>query len=220
MARGARGNSWGPVPRAGIKIKLPKRLPRHLTRGELRAILSAPVTSDFSDFTTRVAVELLFDTGVRVSELAALRDTDVDLDGAVITILGKGDRQRRVHIPDTAVVDLLNSYRSARHAHHARTDLFLINSGGMPTSANVIRRLVRRHAERAELSRRVTPHMFRHSVATYLLEVGVDIRYVQRLLGHRSISTTEIYTHVADAALKSRIVECHPRRGILDGRPM
>jgi integrase/recombinase XerD len=79
----------------------------------------------------------------------------------------------------------------------------------------MIRRLVRLHGERSEVRDRVTPHMFRHSVATYLLEEGVDIRYVQRLLGHRSISTTEIYTHVADAALKVRITERHPRRGIV-----
>jgi integrase len=79
----------------------------------------------------------------------------------------------------------------------------------------MIRRLVRLHGERSEVRDRVTPHMFRHSVATYLLEEGVDIRYVQRLLGHRSISTTEMYTQVADSALKVRINEKHPRRGIV-----
>jgi integrase/recombinase XerD len=80
----------------------------------------------------------------------------------------------------------------------------------------MIRRLIRLHGERSDVRDRVTPHMF-HSVATYLLEEGVDIRYVQRLLGHRSISTTEIYTQVADAALKVRITEKHPRRGIVRG---
>lgn len=92
---------------------------------------------------------------------------------------------------------------------------FSLNPRGGPASPQYIRRLVRQLGENAALTRRVTPHMFRHSVATYLLEEGVDIRYVQRLLQNRSIGTTEIYTHVADAALKSRVIERHPRKAIL-----
>jgi len=162
-----------------------------------------------------VAVELLFGTGIRVAELAALRNEDLDLQGAVITIVGKGDRQRRVYVPDAEVRELLAVYRSARTERSSGTSVFLLNSRGEAASPQFIRRLVRQLAEEAKLDRRVTPHMFRHSVATYLLEEGVDIRYVQRLLGHRSIGTTEIYTHVADAVLKSRVIERHPRRTIM-----
>jgi len=162
-----------------------------------------------------MAAELLFATGIRVAELASLRDCDIDLVGGVITITGKGSRQRRVYIPDADIRELIVGYRCTRDARERYADSFLTNSRGDAASPQYIRRLVRELGEKAALARRVTPHMFRHSIATYLLEEGVDIRYVQRLLGHRSIVTTEIYTHVADAALKSRVVEKHPRKSIL-----
>lgn len=162
-----------------------------------------------------MAAELLFATGIRVAELATLRDDDIDMTADVITIIGKGSRQRRVYIPDAEIRELIIVYRQARDAREPDAESFLVNSRGGSASPQYIRRLVRQLAENAALSRRVTPHMFRHSVATYLLEEGVDIRYVQRLLGHRSIVTTEIYTHVADAALKSRVIERHPRKTIL-----
>ena len=198
-----------------IRIRMPKRLPRVIARSDLRRLLRHGGTQSFSDLTAYVATELLFATGMRVSELASLLDRAVDLDDGTITIIGKGNRQRRVFIPDE-IKSLLRDYRAVRD-RCAAADTFLVNSRGAAASPQMIRRLVRIHGERALVRDRVTPHMFRHSVATYLLEEGVDIRYVQRLLGHRSISTTEIYTHVADTALKVRITERHPRRTSVDG---
>lgn len=204
-----------PFRAARVRIKLPRRLPRVLSRAELASILEHPPAGDFTSLTARIAAELLFATGIRVAELSGLRDDDIDLAAGVITIVGKGSRQRRVYIPDSDIRELVVAYRHARSARGLATDSFLVNSRGGPASPQYIRRLIRQLGESAAVSRRVTPHMFRHSVATYLLEEGVDIRYVQRLLGHRSIVTTEIYTHVADAALKSRVVERHPRKAIL-----
>lgn len=204
-----------PFRGARVRIRLPRRLPRVLSRAELATLLQHPPSADFSGLTAHVAAELLFATGVRVAELAGLRDDDIDLAAGVITIIGKGSRQRRVYIPDSDIRELVVAYRLARREQGHSGESFLTNSRGGPASPQLIRRLIRTLAENAALTRRVTPHMFRHSIATYLLEEGVDIRYVQRLLGHRSIGTTEIYTHVADAALKSRVVERHPRKAIL-----
>ena len=204
-----------PFRGARVRIRLPRRLPRVLSRAELATILEHRPSGDFASLTARIAAELLFATGIRVAELASLRDDDIDLTAGVITIIGKGSRQRRVYIPDSDIRDLVIAYRHARNALAHAPAFFLVNSRGDPASPQFIRRLVRQLGENAALTRRVTPHMFRHSVATYLLEEGVDIRYVQRLLGHRSIVTTEIYTHVADAALKSRVIERHPRKSIL-----
>lgn len=204
-----------PFRGARIRIRLPRRLPRVLSRAELATILEHRAGSDFGSLTGRVATELLFATGIRVAELASLRDEDIDLTAGVISIIGKGSRQRRVYIPDSDIRDLIVAYRCERDSRDREVESFLVNSRGGAASPQYIRRLVRQLGESAALTRRVTPHMFRHSVATYLLEEGVDIRYVQRLLGHRSIVTTEIYTHVADAALKSRVVERHPRKTIL-----
>lgn len=207
-----------PFRTARIRIRMPKRLPRVIARADLRRLLLHELPSTFADLTGYVATEILFATGMRVSELAGLLDAAVDVEDGTITIIGKGNRQRRVFVPDE-LKSLLRDYRIARDRCATSATTFLINSRGEPASPQMIRRLVRLHGERSAVRDRVTPHMFRHSVATYLLEEGVDIRYVQRLLGHRSISTTEIYTHVADAALKVRITERHPRRGIV-GRPV
>jgi site-specific recombinase XerD len=200
-----------------IRIRMPKRLPRVIARGDLRRLLRhdpAPARHTFAELTGYVATELLFATGMRVSELAGLLDRAVDVEDGIITIIGKGNRQRRVFVPDD-VKPLLDDYRLVRDRTTPTADTFLTNSRGDAASPQLIRRLVRLRGERCALRDRITPHMFRHSVATYLLEEGVDIRYVQRLLGHRSISTTEMYTHVADASLKVRITEKHPRRTIV-----
>lgn len=203
-----------PFRGARIRIRMPKRLPRVIARSDLRRLLVHELPDIFADLTGYVATELLFATGMRVGELASLLDAAVDVDDGTITIVGKGNRQRRVFVPDELKA-LLRDYRAARDHCASSADTFLVNTRGDAASPQMIRRLVRIHGERSAVRDRVTPHMFRHSVATYLLEEGVDIRYVQRLLGHRSISTTEIYTHVADAALKVRINEKHPRKGIV-----
>lgn len=203
-----------PFRGAKIRIRMPKRLPRVIARSDLRRLLRHERPHAFADLTAYVATELLFATGMRVSELASLLDAAVDVDDGTITIVGKGNRQRRVFVPDELKA-LLRDYRTARDVTACSADTYLVNSRREPASPQMIRRLIRIHGERSDVRDRITPHMFRHSVATYLLEEGVDIRYVQRLLGHRSISTTEIYTHVADAALKVRITEKHPRRAIL-----
>jgi site-specific recombinase XerD len=211
------GTTDDPFRGARIRIRMPKRLPRVIARADLRRLLrddARQVPRSFSDLTAYIATELLFATGMRVSELAGLLDRAVDLEDGTITSVGKGNRQRRVFVPEE-IKALLTDYRVVRDRCARDAETFLVNSRGAAASPQMIRRLVRIHGERCSVRDRVTPHMFRHSVATYLLEEGVDIRYVQRLLGHRSISTTEIYTHVADAALKVRITERHPRRTIL-----
>ena len=197
-----------PILGVRFRIRLPKRLPRVIPRNDLRTLLRQDAGCDSSSFgtlTARVSVELLFATGMRVGELAGLLDSAVDLEEGIITIIGKGNRQRRVFILQE-ITELLRDYQRVRDSARPKADTFLTNTRGTAASAPCIRRLIRIHAERAAVPQRITPHMFRHSAATYLLEEGVDIRYVQRLLGHRSISTTEIYTHVADSALRTRIV--------------
>ncbi len=203
-----------PFRGARIRIRTPKRLPRVIARADLRRLLLHERPRAFADLTGYVATELLFATGMRVSELAGLLDAAVDVEDGTITIIGKGNRQRRVFVPEE-LKSLLRDYRTIRARASVDADTFLVNSRGAAASPQMIRRLIRIHGERSAVRDRITPHMFRHSVATYLLEEGVDIRNVQRLLGHRSISTTEIYTHVGDAALKTRITERHPRRGIV-----
>jgi len=210
---------WGQDPFSGpkIRIRMPRRLPRVIARSDLRRLLlpvAEPTTQTLTDLTAYVAVEVLFATGMRVGELASLPDRAVDVEEGTMTITGKGNRQRRVFVLDE-LKSILRDYRTIRDQYFNGAETFLVNARGTAASTETIRRLIRIRGERCAIRGRVTPHMFRHSVATYLLEEGVDIRHVQRLLGHRSISTTEMYTSVADASLRLRITEHHPRRAIV-----
>ena len=230
-----------PFHRLELNIRLPKRLPRSLTRGELRALLTAahralglgsgPAALErmtrrigrrgFNDLTALVALELLFATGMRVGELVSITRERLDLEEGVVAILGKGDRERRVFVAEPALRKLLAAYLAARArvglraaAAGAAKEPLLVNSQGNAASAQLIRKLIGRLAAGAGLARHVTPHMLRHSAATHLLEAGVDIRYVQRLLGHHSIATTERYTQVSDGSLKSAITAARARERV------
>ncbi|WP_051340726.1 tyrosine-type recombinase/integrase [Azospirillum halopraeferens] len=219
-----------PFHRLDARIRLPRRLPRSLTGEEMAALLRAAAAgagiagrpteakvrkaaarAGADSLTALVAVELLLCTGLRVGELAAVRLGDLDRGAGVLTVNGKGSRQRRVFLPDPVTVALVESYLAARAARAPGHDRLLITASGGPADAAHIRLLVRRTGEAAGLERRITPHMLRHTAATQLLENGVDIRFVQRLLGHQSISTTEGYTTVTDSSLRTSIVEARAR---------
>lgn len=213
-----------PFHRLDARIRLPKRLPRNLTDDEVRKLrrvamdrvgLSGRITeqkalrvaqrTDSNAFTALVVLEVLLCTGLRVGELVSIRRTDIDLVERVITIIGKGSRQRRVFLPDDETAALVSAYGSATTARRGAHDMFIVTGSGAPGTTAFVRSLLRVTAAEAEITRRITPHMLRHTAATRLLENGLDIRFVQRLLGHQSISTTEIYTAVTDTSLKAAI---------------
>jgi site-specific recombinase XerD len=198
-------------PFALLKLQLPrrKRLPRTLSRPEVSSLmtsLAAPTgpRSD-NDDALSLAVSLMVATGIRVGELCGLTVDDVSPDGATCRIHGKGSRDRMAYISDAplraALVHLVRARRRSGLGHGA---LFL-NRHGLTLKPQSIRSRLRRHSRQIGLTRRVTPHMLRHTAATLLIETGVDIRFVQRLLGHSSIATTEIYTHVSDEALRTTL---------------
>jgi integrase/recombinase XerD len=149
----------------------------------------------------RIAVRLMVSTGIRVGELCKLQVEDVSPDGTTLRIQGKGSRDRVAYVIDSELRDELGRLAQQRRTNAAVSALFL-NRYGAPMKPQSIRSKLRRNAAEAGLTRRVTPHMLRHTAATLLIETGVDIRFVQRLLGHSSIATTEIYTHVSDEALR------------------
>lgn len=193
-----------PFRRAEIRIRLPKRLPRCLTAPELRTLLRA---ADTAKPVLNLAVKLMFTTGCRVGELVALRQDDVDMEARTLRVRGKGDRERQVFLTaDSVVADLGHLLRLRRMQGATGPDPLLAGLDGQALTTDWVRRHLRRLAQSAGLTRRITPHMLRHSAATSLLEAGVDIRFVQRLLGHRSIATTEIYTHVSDERLKKVVL--------------
>jgi integrase/recombinase XerD len=195
-----------PFRTAEVRIRLPKRLPRCLTAAELRALFSARKTASPA---IALGILLLFTTGMRVAELCALRVADIDLDRRTLRIRGKGDRERQVFLVSSEVVAELRVYLRDQKLRGAPSSPLFRTALGCGLSTDRVRAGLRRVAKAAGLARRITPHMLRHSAATSLLEAGVDIRFVQRLLGHRSISTTEIYTHVSDERLKQVVVKAN-----------
>jgi integrase/recombinase XerD len=200
-----------PDPFAKWKPKLArrKRLPRTLSRGEISSLLSSlkpgsrrrSVAIEGGSLPT--AVRLMVCTGIRVGELCKIRIDDVSPDGSAFRIQGKGSRDRVAYISDPALrAELSEIVRNRRKAGDSCAALFL-NRRGSTMKPQSIRSKLRRYAEKeAGIARRITPHMLRHTAATLLIETGVDIRFVQRMLGHSSIATTEIYTHVSDEALR------------------
>ena len=199
-----------PDPFAKWKPKLArrKRLPRTLSRGEISSLLSSLKAGSRRaqkrlEGCLPTAVRLMVCTGIRVGELCKVRTDDVSPDGSTFRIQGKGSRDRVAYISDPALrAELCELVRYRRKANDSCAALF-INRRGSMMKPQSIRSKLRRYAEdEAGLSRRITPHMLRHTAATLLIETGVDIRFVQRMLGHSSIATTEIYTHVSDEALR------------------
>jgi len=201
-----------PFAQIDIHFPLPKRLPRCLGREELAALASAAKSANP---TTRLATLLLHATGIRIGELASVRLGDINLDEGTIRIFGKGSRERQVFLPDSRSVELLRGYVATLRANAGLDEALLLNRSARPATAASLRARLKTLARRARLRRTVTPHMLRHTAATSLLEAGVDIRFVQRLLGHQSIATTQIYTHVSDRALKLAITSANTCKAFL-----
>lgn len=210
-------------PAEGLSLRFaqPKRLPRVISAGELSRLLrhltlqaglgrglvgsSIPVGRQV-EITTLLATLLLVGTGMRVGELTGVTLAEVDLESRTIRVLGKGLRERMVYLSNDWVVSLLQAYLLPRETV-ANDEALLLNRSGHPLSSCALRARLERAGMESGLGRRLTPHMLRHTAATQLIEAGVDIRFVQRLLGHASLMTTEIYTHVADRSLRNAVIE-------------
>lgn len=156
-------------------------------------------------------IELLFATGIRISELCSLKPSDIDLENNTVLIYGKGSKERILQFGNCEVISALATYQSTFKADISACGYFFVNKRKQKLSDQSVRFMINRYAALAEIEQHITPHMFRHSFATLLLEQDVDIRYIQKMLGHSSISTTEIYTHVSSAKQKDILVNKHPR---------
>jgi site-specific recombinase XerD len=197
-----------PFEKTELCIRLPARLPRCLELRDVRRLMRHRQAQGPD---CALALALLLATGVRVGELAGLRLGDVDAAAGRLRIFGKGNRERTVFVTDARLREELRAYLSVRHGVTRRPteDKMLTDRRGRPLSAARIRNAITKLGRAAGLERRVTPHMLRHTAATMLLESGTDIRFVQRLLGHRSIVTTQIYTHVSDRALQAALARAN-----------
>ena len=157
-------------------------------------------------------LETLFSTGMRISELCNLKSSEVDMHDAVIRIYGKGSKERIIQIGNADVKKLLNSYIAEYGPEIQISGFFFTNANATRLSDQAVRRMINKYCSLASIELHITPHMFRHTFATSLLEADVDIRYIQEMLGHSSITVTEIYTHVALSKQKDILTAKHPRQ--------
>jgi integrase/recombinase XerD len=194
--------------------KTGRPLPKTLSEADVEALLAAPDTKTDLGLRDRAMLELLYATGLRVSELVGLRVEQVNLRHGVVRTLGKGSKERLVPLGEEASVWLDRYLGGARTALLAgqgtNDDLFVTRRGGAMTR-QAFWHLLRRYAARAGIHKHLSPHTLRHAFATHLLNHGADLRVVQMLLGHSDLSTTQIYTHVARARLKELHGKHHPR---------
>jgi integrase/recombinase XerD len=193
--------------------KVGRPLPKALTEDEIESLINAPDCSTLLGLRDRAMLELLYATGLRVSELIGLRMLQVNLRQGVVRTLGKGNKERLVPMGETSVHWLEMYLQDGRPGllKGRESEYLFLTQRGASMSRQAFWYVIKRHALRAGIQKALSPHTLRHSFATHLLNHGADLRVVQMLLGHSDLSTTQIYTHVARERLKSLHAEHHPR---------
>ncbi len=201
-----------PARRLGVP-KLPQRLPEVLTVHEVEILLSQPTVSTHQGQRDKTMLELLYATGLRVSELVGLRVSNINLEAGYVRTVGKGSKERMIPMGEKALESLrfyLSDGRIGLLKKRSSPYLFL-NSRGRPLTRQGFWKIIKRYRTMAGIKKEITPHILRHSFATHLLEGGADLRSVQIMLGHADISTTQIYTHITRERLKQIHEKYHPR---------
>lgn len=194
--------------------KQEKKLPRFLYPQEIQTLIDAPDTGRVNGLRDRAILELLYATGIRVSELVALDINDIDAKNGFIKVVGKGDKERIVPMGKKACL-AMDKYLKAREKIVRKNcnvgTALLLNKFGQRLTARSIRNIINKYVQQVALNQKVSPHILRHTFATHLLDGGADIRSVQELLGHVKLSTTQIYTHVTRDRIKNVHDKNHPR---------
>ena len=213
-----------PFRKIQIRLHEPFLLPRTIPLSSIDAILQCAYHQKsllknnlYQHRSTQrdiAVLELLFASGMRVSELCSLQPSSVDLANGTIKIYGKGSKERIIQIGNTAVLAALSAYYQAFSEEITKSGWFFTNRLGAQLSDQSVRLMIQKYTTIAGIEQHITPHMFRHSFATLLLEEDVDIRYIQQLLGHSSITTTQIYTHVTSRKQRDILTTKHPRNKI------
>ena len=201
-------------PCENLKLpKLPQKLPVFLSYEEVDKLLNIPLNTAY-DYRTKAMLELLYATGMRISELLSLKFSNVDFASCIIRVEGKGNKERVIPFNETSRFFLelyLNQYRSLLIKKGKNHDELFLNNLGTPISRVGFFKLLKKICVQTGISKEISPHILRHSFATHLLNNGADLRVIQELLGHSNITTTQIYTHVSKEHLEQEYMDAHPR---------
>lgn len=192
-------------------IKKEKILPSFLTKEEVDKLLSLMTPQDFFTARDRALLELLYSSGLRISEVAQLDENDIDIYEGLVTVKGKGNKERVVPVGEVAL-KYIKEYLRYKYMKGFNSKEIFVNKFGKRLSVRGIRKIIMKWIKKASIHKKVSPHTFRHTFATHLLESGCDLRSIQEMLGHKSLSTTNIYTHVTLQRLKKIYERIHPRK--------
>ena len=211
-----------PFRKIKVKFKETVILPRIIPREEIEQLLNYIYASLSSlsriqykhSLRDAAVIEVFFATGARVYEISNIRVENINLNSGLIRIMGKGGKERYIQISNTAVLDILRKYYAENEPEIKKSGYFFINNRGNRYTEQSIRLMLKKYTLKAGIQRKITPHMFRHSFATYLIEEGVDVSCVQQILSHSSIKTTQIYIHVAAKKQADILRELHPRNNM------
>ena len=211
-----------PFRKIKVKFKETIVLPRIIPREEIEQLLNYMYAylNDLSGIGYKhglrdaAVVELFFATGARVYEISNIRSESINLNSGLIRIMGKGGKERYIQISNEAVLVILRKYYAENEKDIKKSGYFFVNNRGNRYTEQSIRLMLRKYTKKAGIETKITPHMFRHSFATYLIEEGVDVSCVQQILGHSSIKTTQIYIHVAAKKQADILRELHPRNNM------
>lgn len=211
-----------PFRKIKVKFKETITLPRIIPREEIERLLNFMYnylnTADISMYKYCLrdvaVVEVFFATGARVYEVSNIRADSIDLNSGLIRIMGKGGKERYVQIGNASILTILKKYYEKNKEEIVNSGYFFVNSRGNRYTEQSIRLMLKKYTKWAGIKRNITPHMFRHSFATYLIEEGVDVSCIQQILGHSSIKTTQIYIHIAAKKQAEILRERHPRNSM------
>lgn len=216
-----------PFNKIDLTFRQPKRLPKTIPANVIQTFLTTLYKEKTNAKTLYqqkciirdiAVMELLFATGMRISELCSLKQENLDLENKTVLIFGKGAKERMLQIGNNEVITALATYKTYFSDELSQTDWLFVNRLQNRLSEQSVRYMINHYVSTAGIEMHITPHMFRHSFATLLLEADVDIRYIQKMLGHSSITTTQIYTSVSMNKQKEILEVKHPRNGMKVGR--
>ena len=211
-----------PFRKIKVKFKETVTLPRIIPREEIEKLLNHMYQClNENDKASRkfmlrdvAVIEVFFATGARVYEISNIRDDSINLNTGLIRLMGKGGKERYVQISNTSILEVLKKYYDENEQSIKKSGYFFVNNRENRYTEQSIRLMLKKYTEQAGIERNITPHMFRHSFATYLIEEGVDVSCVQQILGHSSIKTTQIYIHIAAKKQAEILKEMHPRNNM------
>ena len=211
-----------PFRKIKVKFKETVTLPRIIPREEIEKLLNHMYQClNENDKASRkfmlrdvAVIEVFFATGARVYEISNIRDDSINLNTGLIRLMGKGGKERYVQISNTSILEVLKKYYDENEQSVKKSGYFFVNNRESRYTEQSIRLMLKKYTKQAGIERNITPHMFRHSFATYLIEEGVDVSCVQQILGHSSIKTTQIYIHIAAKKQAEILKELHPRNNM------